>query len=72
MRILVDYNSKVILGAASEEMEDSFKQAQSRGQAFVEIYLAGCKHRVCVGYEPDLVRRVTAPVSERVQSQRSQ
>ena len=71
MRILVDYNSKVILGAASEEMEDNFKQAQSRGQAFVEIYLAGCKHRVCVSYEPDLVRRVTTPVVKRVRNQRS-
>jgi hypothetical protein len=58
MRTVIDYNTKVVLGAGSEEMEASFKQAQSQGQAFVEFYMAGCKYRVFVSHEPDLVRRL--------------
>lgn len=59
MRVLVDYNTKHELGAASEEIERQFLKTTKTGKAFLQIFIGGCKHRVVIVNKPD------PPISKR-------
>lgn len=46
--VLVDYNTRVELGAASLEMRMKFEAAKKEGKAFIERVVCGVNHRVTV------------------------
>lgn len=57
MRVLIDYNTRHELGAASEEMEAAYQAAAlASGKSHVEMFIGGCKHRLVVRNKPDPVR----------------
>lgn len=49
---VVDYNSKVDLGVASDEMRAKWQEAREAGKAFVELRISGVHHRVTVEKKP--------------------